>query len=77
MLIFGPRGSMDLFSKYLNFVQVYCIIAISIVLVGLGMIACGVMLGCYLVLVPAIVAAFLTLVLVIWVQIKERFDRFH
>lgn len=68
---------MDLFSKYLNFVQVYCIIAISIVLVGVGMIACGVMLGCYLVLVPAIVAAFLTLVLVIWVQIKERFDRFY
>lgn len=68
---------MDLFSKYLNFVQAYCIIAISIVLVGVGMIACGVMLGCYLVLVPAIVAAFLTLVLVIWVQIKERFDRFH
>lgn len=68
---------MDLFSKYLNFVQSYCIIAISIVLVGVGMIACGVMLGCYLVLVPAIVAAFLTLVLVIWVQIKERFDRFH
>lgn len=77
MLIFGPRSSMDLFSKYLNFVQVYCIIAISIVLVGAGMIACGVMLGCYLVLVPAIVAAFLTLVLVIWVQIKERFDRFY
>lgn len=68
---------MDLFSKYLNFVQVYCIIAISIVLVGVGMIACGVMIGCYLVLVPAIVAAFLTLVLVIWVQIKERFDRIH
>lgn len=68
---------MDLFSKYLNFVQVYCIIAISIVLVGVGMIACGVMIGCYLVLVPAILAAFLTLVLVIWVQIKERFDRFH
>ena len=68
---------MDLFSKYLNFVQEYCIIAIFIVLVGLGMIACGVMLGCYLVLVPAIVAAFLTLVLVIWVQIKERFDRIH
>ena len=68
---------MDLFSKYLNFVQVYCIIAISIVLVGVGMIACGVMLGCYLVLVPAIVAAFLTLVLVIWVQLKERFARIH
>lgn len=68
---------MDLFSKYLNFVQVYCIIAISIVLVGVGMIACGVMIGCYLVLVPAIVAAFLTIVPVIWVQIKERFDRIH
>lgn len=63
---------------YMNFVHRLCLPAILFVIVGLILVGFGNPIGRYLILVPAIVMAVLTVILVIAIQIKEHFfDRFH
>lgn len=63
---------------YMNFVQRLCLPAILFVIVGLILVGFGNLIGRYLILVPAIVMAVLTIILVIAIQIKEHFfDRIH
>ena len=70
---------MDRFlDRYINFVQISCLTALLFEIVGLILVGFGKPIGHYLILVPAIVMAVLTVILVIVIQIKEHFfDRFH
>lgn len=63
---------------YMDFVQRLCLAAILFVIVGLILVGFGNLIGRYLILVPAIVMAVLTIILVIAIHIKEHFfDRIH
>jgi hypothetical protein len=64
--------------RYMNFVQISCLTALLFAIVGLILVGFGNPIGRYLILVPALVVAVLTMILVIAIQIKEHFfDRFH
>lgn len=64
--------------RYMNFVQISCLTAILFEIVGIILAGFGNLIGRYLILVPALVVAVLTMILVIAIQIKEHFfDRFH
>ena len=64
--------------RYMNFVQISCLTAILFEIVGIILAGFGNLIGRYLILVPAIVMAVLTVILVITIQIKEHFfDRIH
>ena len=64
--------------RYMNFVQGLCFPAILFEIVGLILVGFDKPIGRYLILVPAIVMAVLTVILVIAIQIKEHFfDRIH
>lgn len=71
-------GMDSLFDRYINFVHCLCLPAILFEIVGLILVGLDNPICRYFVLVPAIVMAVLTVILVIAIQIKEHFfDRRH